>query len=51
MIFGERANRSTPKKEALKIIHQYLDEGGNHLDTADVYANGESETIRLKHYR
>ena len=45
MIFGERSNRSTPKKTALRMIGQYIDAGGNHLDTADVYANGQSEII------
>ncbi|MEO1513464.1 MAG: aldo/keto reductase [Bacteroidota bacterium] len=45
MIFGEKSVRSTPKKEALAIIDRYLAAGGNHLDTADVYANGQSEQI------
>ena len=45
MIFGEDSERGTPKKEALKIIDQYISEGGNHLDTADVYAHGQSEII------
>lgn len=45
MLFGEKSGRSTPKKEALKIIDTYLEEGGNHLDTANVYAAGESELI------
>ena len=45
MIFGEQSSRSTPEGEALKIIDTYLDAGGNHLDTADVYANGRSEKI------
>lgn len=45
MIFGEQSDRSTPKKEALNIIDKYLEEGGNHLDTADVYAGGRSEEI------
>ncbi|MCI5082730.1 MAG: aldo/keto reductase [Saprospiraceae bacterium] len=45
MIFGEQSSRSTPKKEALYMIDQYLEEGGNHLDTADVYAEGRSEEI------
>lgn len=45
MIFGEKSSRSTPKKDALRIIDKYLDEGGNHLDTADVYAEGRSEEI------
>lgn len=45
MIFGEKASRSTPRNEALKIIDAYLAAGGNHLDTADVYAEGRSEEI------
>ncbi len=45
MIFGEQSDRSTPKKEALSMIDAYLDAGGNHLDTADVYAGGRSEEI------
>ena len=45
MIFGEQSNRSTPEKEALEIIDYYLDAGGNHIDTADVYAGGRSEEI------
>lgn len=45
MIFGEQSNRSTSEKDALKIIDQYIGEGGNHLDTADVYAGGRSEEI------
>lgn len=27
------------------MIHRYLDAGGNHIDTADVYASGRSEEI------
>lgn len=45
MIFGEESQRSTPPDEAHRIIHQYLDKGGNHLDTANVYAGGRSEEI------
>ena len=45
MIFGEQSGRATPKNEALKIIDHYLGAGGNHLDTADVYAEGVSEEI------
>lgn len=45
MIFGEDSQRSTSPKDAEKIIHKYLDEGGNHIDTADVYADGRSEEI------
>ena len=45
MIFGEESERSTPPKEARKIVHRYLDAGGNHIDTANVYADGRSEEI------
>lgn len=45
MIFGEQSDRSTPEEEAIKIIDHYLGAGGNHLDTADVYAGGISEEI------
>jgi aryl-alcohol dehydrogenase-like predicted oxidoreductase len=45
MIFGEKNERSTDKKTAIKMIHQYLDLGGNHIDTANVYADGRSEEI------
>ncbi|MEM9836972.1 MAG: aldo/keto reductase [Bacteroidota bacterium] len=45
MIFGEPSGRATPKKESLRLIDAYLDAGGNHIDTADVYAGGISEEI------
>ncbi|TAI46735.1 aldo/keto reductase [Flagellimonas allohymeniacidonis] len=45
MLFGESSGRATPKKEALQLVDHYLGEGGNHLDTADVYAGGISEEI------
>jgi len=45
MIFGEDSQRSTPPEEAGRIIHKYLDVGGNHIDTANVYAGGRSEEI------
>lgn len=45
MIFGEDSPRSTPPADAEQIIHHYLDMGGNHIDTADVYAGGRSEEI------
>lgn len=45
MIFGEQSERSTPPDEAERIIHRFLDAGGNHIDTANVYANGRSEEI------
>jgi len=45
MIFGEEGPRSTPASEAQKMIHQFLDAGGNFIDTADVYAGGRTEEI------
>lgn len=45
MIFGETNERGTPPAEAERMIHRYLDAGGNHLDTANVYADGRSEEI------
>jgi aryl-alcohol dehydrogenase-like predicted oxidoreductase len=45
MVFGEEGARSTSSAEAEKIIGAYLDAGGNHIDTADVYAGGRSEVI------
>ena len=45
MVFGEENTRGTDRKTAEQIIHKYLDRGGNHIDTADVYAGGRSEEI------
>ncbi|MEO1652699.1 MAG: aldo/keto reductase [Bacteroidota bacterium] len=45
MLFGENAARSTLKEVAIQQIHHYLDQGGNHIDTANVYADGRSEEI------
>lgn len=45
MIFGEDSERSTPPDVATRMIHQFLDAGGTHIDTADVYADGRSEEI------
>lgn len=45
MIFGEDSQRSTSAGDAKKIIDRFLDAGGNHIDTADVYAGGRSEEI------
>jgi aryl-alcohol dehydrogenase-like predicted oxidoreductase len=54
MLFGEDLPRSTPANEAERILHRYLDVGGNHIDTANVYADGRSEEIiggALKGYK
>jgi aryl-alcohol dehydrogenase-like predicted oxidoreductase len=43
MMFGAWGNRD--HDESIRIIHRALDEGINFIDTADVYAAGESEEI------
>ncbi|WP_088105397.1 aldo/keto reductase [Halalkalibacter urbisdiaboli] len=41
MTFGKQVN----KEDSIKMVHQFLDQGGNFIDTADVYVGGESERI------
>ena len=41
MTFGWK----TDQDEASKIVDRFLDEGGNFIDTANVYGRGKSETI------
>jgi aryl-alcohol dehydrogenase-like predicted oxidoreductase len=43
MMFGAWGNPD--HDESIRIIHRALDAGINFIDTADVYSNGESETI------
>ena len=43
MMFGAWGN--TDHDESIRIIHTALDAGINFIDTADVYAQGESEEI------
>jgi aryl-alcohol dehydrogenase-like predicted oxidoreductase len=43
MMFGAWGNRD--HDESMRIIHRALDAGVNFIDTADVYARGESEEI------
>ncbi|MEO9181537.1 MAG: aldo/keto reductase, partial [Acidimicrobiales bacterium] len=43
MMFGAWGN--TDHDDSVKIIHKALDAGINFIDTADVYSQGESETI------
>lgn len=45
MIFGEDSPRSTPPAVALQMIDQFLDFGGNFIDTANVYGDGRSEEV------
>lgn len=41
MMFGDRL----PEPDAIRVVHAALDAGVNLIDTADVYAGGESERI------
>jgi aryl-alcohol dehydrogenase-like predicted oxidoreductase len=43
MMFGAWGNKD--HDDSVKIIHRALDAGINFIDTADVYSQGESETI------
>jgi aryl-alcohol dehydrogenase-like predicted oxidoreductase len=43
MMFGAWGNRD--HEDSIRIIHRALDAGINFIDTADVYAHGESEEI------
>jgi aryl-alcohol dehydrogenase-like predicted oxidoreductase len=43
MMFGAWGNRD--HRDSIRIIHRALEEGINFIDTADVYAAGESEEI------
>ncbi|WP_020537545.1 aldo/keto reductase [Lewinella cohaerens] len=49
MLFGEKSERTTPEPEAQRIMDHYLATGGNHIDTANVYAEGRSEEIIGRH--
>ncbi|MEM6380938.1 MAG: aldo/keto reductase [Bacteroidota bacterium] len=48
MTFGETNGRGAEEGEAIRMIHHYLDAGGNHIDTANAYAGGISEQITGK---
>lgn len=41
MTFGKEVNKS----DSINMVHRFLDQGGNFIDTADVYVGGESERI------
>ncbi|MGQ9473347.1 MAG: aldo/keto reductase [Candidatus Caldatribacteriaceae bacterium] len=41
MTFG----RETSEEESIRILNRYLENGGNFIDTANVYAQGKSEEI------
>src|SRR5262245_5558202 len=37
--------RQMDDEESIRVIHRYLDAGGNFLDTADVYGLGRNEVL------
>ena len=48
MTFGNTTDggaRGTDQAESTRLVHRFLDAGGNHIDTADVYVGGRSEEI------
>lgn len=45
MVFGESSTRAADEATAVRMIHRFLDVGGNYIDTANVYAEGRSEEI------
>jgi aryl-alcohol dehydrogenase-like predicted oxidoreductase len=45
MVFGEDSIRAAEEATAVRLMHQFIDAGGNHIDTANVYAGGRSEEI------
>jgi aryl-alcohol dehydrogenase-like predicted oxidoreductase len=45
MSFGVAQSWGTPETEARNIVDAYAERGGNHLDTANFYAGGESERL------
>jgi aryl-alcohol dehydrogenase-like predicted oxidoreductase len=44
MTFGNK-EWGCDKKTSIMVIHRFLDVGGNFIDTADMYSNGNSEII------
>lgn len=45
MMFGDMREKGTTPEEATRIIDAYIERGGNHIDTANVYVQGKSEEI------
>ena len=45
MTFGEDLGWGSSPEESTRILAEYLDRGGNSVDTANVYTNGHSEVI------
>jgi aryl-alcohol dehydrogenase-like predicted oxidoreductase len=45
MTFGEDWNFGSGEAESKQVLDRYLDQGGNFIDTANVYTKGHSEKI------
>src|SRR5471032_366707 len=45
MTFGEDWGWGSSRAESETILAAYLDQGGNFIDTANIYTNGHSEKI------
>lgn len=45
MVFGEEGPRGASADDSRRIIDAFIDAGGTHIDTANVYAAGRSEEI------
>lgn len=43
MTFGVAADWGSTPEDAARMFHHYVEHGGNFIDTANFYANGESE--------
>lgn len=45
MTFGTQGARSAGRDESLRMLEYYAAQGGNFIDSANIYGNGESESI------
>jgi aryl-alcohol dehydrogenase-like predicted oxidoreductase len=45
MMFGHSPDSPTSEPDSRRIIDAYLETGGNFIDTANIYAGGESEEV------
>jgi aryl-alcohol dehydrogenase-like predicted oxidoreductase len=51
MTFGVEPGWGIPKEAAFQIVDQYLERGGNFIDTADTYTSGSSERILGEYFK
>jgi aryl-alcohol dehydrogenase-like predicted oxidoreductase len=45
MVFDEDSARSASFEDSIAMVHAFLDAGGTHIDTANVYGAGRSERV------